>query len=78
MYKRQGLTRAKNHLVLTKAETRKRYGQLRPVSPSRFLLEIPEGMVTDYPDGNRPFQVDERKSMLADLYKKLEANSKPV
>ncbi len=73
-----GLTRAKKHLVLTKAETRKRYGQLRPVSPSRFLLEIPEGMVKDYPDGNRPFQVDERKNMLADLYKKLEQNSKPV
>jgi len=73
-----GLTRAKKHLVLTKAETRKRYGQLRPVSPSRFLLEIPEHLIKDYPDGNRPFQVNERKSMLADLYKKLEQNSKPV
>ena len=73
-----GLTRAKKHLVLTKAETRKRYGQLKPVAPSRFLLEIPEGMVKDYPDGNRPLKVEERKSMLADLYKKLEENSKPV
>lgn len=73
-----GLTRAKKHLVLTKAETRKRYGQLKPVAPSRFLLEIPEGMVKEFPDGNRPIKVEERKSMLADLYKKLEENSKPV
>jgi DNA helicase-2/ATP-dependent DNA helicase PcrA len=36
-----GLTRAKERLVLTRCQIRTRYGAQKPVSPSRFLLEIP-------------------------------------
>ena len=36
-----GITRARNHLILTGARQRKKYGQLQPRTPSRFLAEIP-------------------------------------
>ncbi len=71
-----GLTRAKEHLVLTKASQRKRFGKLRPTVSSRFLLEIPEHLISCYEDGMRPLVEGERESMLESLYKKLEQNSK--
>ncbi|QDG49719.1 ATP-dependent DNA helicase Rep [Persicimonas caeni] len=37
-----GITRAKEHLTLTSAAMRKRYGQEEDREPSRFLEEIPE------------------------------------
>lgn len=70
-----GLTRAKEHLVLSRALERKRYGKLRPSAPSRFLLEIPEEMVVEHAGGFRPLASGERTSMLADLYKKLDQKS---
>jgi len=66
-----GLTRAKQHLVLSRTRERKRFGSLKATAPSRFLLEIPPDLITEYEHGFRPLQEDERTSMLADLYKKL-------
>lgn len=70
-----GVTRAKEHLVLTRARSRKRYGRFAPVAPSRFLLEIPPNMVNAFESGFRPVGEDQRKNLLADLFKKLEVNS---
>jgi DNA helicase-2/ATP-dependent DNA helicase PcrA len=70
-----GVTRAKEHLVLTRARARKRYGRFAPVAPSRFLLEIPPNMVNAFESGFRPVGEDQRKNLLADLFKKLEVNS---
>ncbi len=67
-----GLTRAKQKLVLTKVNFRKRYGKVRPSSPSRFLLEIPEETILNYKGSHRPVTVDQKKDLLSDLYKKLE------
>ncbi len=70
-----GVTRAKERLIMTRAKTRKRYGQFRPVAPSRFLLEIPSQMITAFETGFRPVGEAQRKNMLADLFAKLDTNA---
>lgn len=67
-----GVTRAKQRLVMTRSRQRKRFGKMRPSVPSRFLLEIPEDMLTVYESGFRPISETDRKSMLSDLFKKLD------
>lgn len=42
-----GMTRAKEHLILSSANTRYTFGQLVDQAPSRFLSEIPKPLVTD-------------------------------
>jgi DNA helicase-2/ATP-dependent DNA helicase PcrA len=42
-----GMTRAMRQLVLTYAESRRLYGSEKYTSPSRFLAEIPEELVTE-------------------------------
>ncbi len=42
-----GLTRARDALILTWARARRRGGELRPGIPSRFLAEIPAGLVDE-------------------------------
>lgn len=66
-----GVTRAKERLVLTRARTRKRYGQFVPSAPSRFLLEIPIHLLNSFETGFRPVGESERKSLMEDLFKKL-------
>jgi DNA helicase-2/ATP-dependent DNA helicase PcrA len=65
-----GVTRAQKHLILTRVETRKRYGQVKPVSPSRFLLELDASLYHEM-RGGRPLAVGVREKMLAELYQKL-------
>lgn len=69
-----GVTRAKERLVLTRARTRKRFGKFVPAAPSRFLLEIPESMIANFETGFRPVGEDQRKNLMADLFKKLDMN----
>ncbi|MCB9493221.1 MAG: UvrD-helicase domain-containing protein [Epsilonproteobacteria bacterium] len=40
-----GITRAKEHLVLLNAHTRYQFGQLMEHAPSRFLEELPQGLL---------------------------------
>lgn len=70
-----GVTRAKERLILTRAKSRKRFGKFIPVAASRFLLEIPPHLLTSFESGFRPVGESERKNMLADLFKKLDANA---
>ena len=46
-----GITRAKKNLTLSYSRTRKRYGQIEPCEPSRFLEELPEEEI-QWPSGN--------------------------
>ncbi|MFS8563844.1 MAG: hypothetical protein LVR00_05825 [Rhabdochlamydiaceae bacterium] len=39
------MTRAKEHLVLSMARQRKRYGKDENSNPSRFLFEIPKPLI---------------------------------
>ena len=38
-----GITRARDHLTLTRAAARRKWGKLRPSQPSRFLFEMRDG-----------------------------------
>ena len=67
-----GVTRAKEHLVLTRARTRKKYGKVAPVTPSRFLEEIQPDLIVKYESGYRPLGATQRQSMLDDLRKRLD------
>jgi superfamily I DNA/RNA helicase len=73
-----GLTRAKERLVLTRCQTRTRYGTQKPVSPSRFLLEIPADALKDHKGEFRPVSSDQREGMLAGFLAGLESKSAQV
>jgi DNA helicase II / ATP-dependent DNA helicase PcrA len=51
-----GLTRAKERVFITSAELRRSFGGVEYRSPSRFVLEIPDGLVrrTEYEDQRGP------------------------
>jgi DNA helicase-2/ATP-dependent DNA helicase PcrA len=68
------VTRAKEKLIMSRARERRKYGRMKKSAPSRFLLEVPEDMLKKYDMGFRPINVAERKSMLDDLYAKLDKN----
>lgn len=65
-----GVTRAKKHLVLTRAKTRKKMGRIQPMAPSRFLLEIDQNLYSEF-DSNRPLKAEERATMVKDLLSRL-------
>lgn len=62
-----GLTRAKKKLMLTQCKQRKRNGASRPVSPSRFLLEIPHQAIQKHTQGSRPVTGEARESLVANF-----------
>ena len=66
-----GLTRAKKHLLLTRCKQRKKHGQTRPVSISRFLLEIPKDSLRIYENGLRPVTGEQREKLVADFMSQL-------
>jgi superfamily I DNA/RNA helicase len=67
-----GVTRAQKHLIMSRAKTRRRFKQKVPSTPSRFLIEIPQNLLTVYEDGVRPVQETERRSMLESFFNKLD------
>jgi DNA helicase-2/ATP-dependent DNA helicase PcrA len=67
-----GITRAKKRLFLTRVSNRKRYGQLRPVAPSRFIHELPESLVKCYHHGVRPIDPKKLNTAISDFMKQLE------
>ncbi len=67
-----GLTRAEKHLVIARTLCRKKFGKMMTTVPSRFLLEIPENLLSKR-EGQRPVSEDRRKAMLAEMWKKLDA-----
>ena len=42
-----GVTRAQDHLTLTRAAARRKWGKLRPSLPSRFLFEMKEAAAAE-------------------------------
>jgi superfamily I DNA/RNA helicase len=60
-----GLTRAKERLVLTRCQIRTRYGTQKPVSPSRFLLEISPETLKDHKGEFRPVSSQQREGLLS-------------
>jgi DNA helicase-2/ATP-dependent DNA helicase PcrA len=68
-----GLTRAKQRLILCRCQSRKRHGALRPVAPSRFLLDLPPDLYTEYQGAFRPVTANEREDLVGGLLAKLQA-----
>lgn len=67
-----GITRARERLILTRSCQRQRFGKKVDSAASRFLLEIPDHLIDSHV-GPRPITDSKRKSMVADLFKKLDA-----
>lgn len=59
-----GLTRAEEKLVLTHCKVRKRHGVNKPVTASRFLLEIPTNLVLKHETAYRPVTPEQREALL--------------
>jgi len=72
-----GVTRAQQHLVMSRVQKRQRHGKLLDSAPSRFLLEIPKHLMEER-IGPRTISHESRKAMLAELYKKLDGIPSPT
>ncbi|MFP5520402.1 MAG: ATP-dependent helicase [Bdellovibrionia bacterium] len=68
-----GVTRAKQRLVMSRCQMRKRHGAVRAVAPSRFLLEIPSNLYKEYPLGVRPVSGQEREDLVSSFLAKLDS-----
>jgi DNA helicase-2/ATP-dependent DNA helicase PcrA len=76
-----GVTRAKKRLIISRCQRRKKHGAVRPVAPSRFLLEIPKQFYKEYENGARPVSGQDREDLVQNFLKKLsegKAPSKPT
>jgi superfamily I DNA/RNA helicase len=56
-----GITRARDHLILTRAKNRLRYGKPVPRYPSRFLADIPRDLLVSKDESLNPEFTDEAK-----------------
>lgn len=72
-----GVTRAKKKLVMSRCQQRKKNGVVRPVAPSRFLLEIPKELYKEFPLGARPVTGQEREDLVASFLSKLDSKLPP-
>lgn len=71
-----GVTRAQEHLILTKCQQRKRNGTLKRVVSSRFLLEVNPAFYKEFPHGIRPVVGEERTQLVSDFLKSLDNKNK--
>jgi superfamily I DNA/RNA helicase len=71
-----GITRAKNHLFLTRAESRNRYGKRLERTPSRFLDDIPEDVIKwmgKADAGNTSTTEEEKEEKFTNFFSSLKA-----
>ena len=71
-----GITRAQEKLTLSYCRQRKKQGVVRPVSPSRFLLEVDQSLVVCHEMGNRPVSADEREDLVKNFLAKFDSVKK--
>lgn len=67
-----GVTRAKKRLVMSRCQQRKRNGVVRPVAPSRFLLEVPKELYIEFPLGARPVTGQAREDLVSSFLSSLD------
>lgn len=68
-----GITRAKERLILSRCQTRKRHGAQRPVAPSRFIVEVNNQLYQEYPRGVRPVTGEAREDLVSSFLSKLDS-----
>lgn len=66
-----GITRAQDKLTITRCRTRRKHGQTKASSPSRFLVEVRPDLYREFPQGQRPVSGAQRDQMVADFLAKL-------
>lgn len=71
-----GITRAQENLTLSYCRQRKKQGVVRPVSPSRFLLEIDERLIVLHEMGHRPVSAGEREDLVKNFLAKFDFQTK--
>ncbi|MCX7977634.1 MAG: hypothetical protein N2578_01380, partial [Bdellovibrionaceae bacterium] len=69
------ITRAKEKLILCRCRQRKRHGHIRPVSLSRFLCDLPEGLLQEYETAYRPVTGKAREELVAGFLASLQQKS---
>ncbi len=67
-----GLTRAKEKLILTRCTIRKKNGFQKPSAPSRFLLDLPSGLMEEHQGGYRPVSGEDRENLVSSFLAKFE------
>ena len=72
-----GVTRAKKRLIMSRCQQRKKNGTVKPVAPSRFLLEVPTELLKEYPLGARPVSGQEREDLVSSFLSKLDSQIPP-
>ena len=68
-----GITRAKERLVMSRCQQRKRHGAMRPSAPSRFLLDLRQGLYSESTGAFRPVTQNQREEMVSGLLASLQA-----
>jgi DNA helicase-2/ATP-dependent DNA helicase PcrA len=69
-----GITRAQRHLLLLDAAKRKRYGKLQPRIASRFMQEIPAGLLHEQSsEGRPPASEAEQEAMASNFFANMRA-----
>ncbi len=69
-----GITRARQQLVLLGAAQRKKYGQLQPRLPSRFLEEIPAELLdAQQSEGRPPASEEEQEAMASSFFSNIQS-----
>jgi DNA helicase-2/ATP-dependent DNA helicase PcrA len=63
-----GITRARSHLLLLNAASRKKYGKLQPRIASRFLQEIPGDLLQEQTSEGRPPASEEEQEVMASSF----------
>lgn len=70
-----GITRAQHHLIMTYSQKRQINGKWMYRTASRFLEEADPKLYQKFSNGHRPLAADQRKKMLSDLMRQLDANT---
>ncbi|MGM0416008.1 MAG: ATP-dependent helicase [Thermodesulfobacteriota bacterium] len=65
-----GITRAREHLILTGASQRKRYGRMHAKQPSRFLNELPQEIIATTEEEPDP---EEQEQRATDFFAQMQA-----
>lgn len=71
-----GVTRARKHLIFTRALNREKNGKRQPTVASRFIAEIPKELLQQQ-SGRRLATKEQRRAILDAFYKKLETKPDP-
>lgn len=72
-----GVTRAEHYLVMSWCRSRRRHGQIRPVTRSRFITNLPQNLILEHPLGPRGVTGAVRDQMVGNFLNQLQGRLNP-